>query len=210
MNIQKQVEKSHYEFNKYMTIERWCSIWHQLDEVIRLRPETILEIGPGPGIFKNVALLFGVSVETLDLDPELNPDHVGSATTLPFEKDQYDVLCAFQMLEHLNYEDSLKAFSEMVRVSKGFIVISLPDVRTSWRYLFDIPKLGRCDFSIQRPLFKARTHEFDGEHFWEISKRGYELDRIIRDFSKLGAHLVKTYRVKENAYHRFFVFRIKN
>jgi 16S rRNA A1518/A1519 N6-dimethyltransferase RsmA/KsgA/DIM1 with predicted DNA glycosylase/AP lyase activity len=68
-----------------MSKARWSSVWHQIDELSRLKPDNILEIGPGPGIFKNVAHLFGFKVETLDLDPELKPDHVGSATALPFE-----------------------------------------------------------------------------------------------------------------------------
>jgi len=95
----------------------------------------------------------------------------------------------------------------MVRVSKDYVVISLPDSRSVWRYLFDIPKLGRYDFSIQRPLFQASPHTFNGEHHWEINKRGYELDRVVKDFSQLGAQLVKSYRAKENPYHRFFVFK---
>ena len=74
----RQVDSGHYKFEKYVSKSRWASMWHQLDEVVKLGPENVLEIGPGPGLFKAVAACFGVNVETLDLDPDLNPDHVGS------------------------------------------------------------------------------------------------------------------------------------
>ena len=206
MDVKKQVDKSHYEFERYMSKARWNSVWHQLDEVISLKPEKVLEIGPGPGIFKHTASLFGIKVETLDLDPKLAPDHVGSATALPFADDTYDVVCAFQMLEHLPYENALLAFREMVRVSRRHVVISLPDAKIVWRYQFYIPKFGTFDKFIPRPSRGTQQHQFDGEHYWEISKKGYPLARIIRDFSEY-ATLLKTYRAQENTYHRFFIFQ---
>lgn len=205
MNFDKQVTKSHYDFKKYMDKGRWISVWHQLDEVIKLAPKNVLEIGPGPGLFKNVSSNFGIHVETLDLDPELKPDHVGSATSLPFENESFDVTCAFQMLEHLPYSVSLQAFTEMVRVSKKAIIISLPDAQSVFRWQVWIPKLAAFDQLIPPIGSKPKKHEFDGEHYWEINKEGYLLDRIISDFSNI-CKIKKIYRVKENPYHRFFIF----
>jgi predicted SAM-dependent methyltransferase len=204
VNEAKQVDKSHYEFQRYMSKARWNSVWHQLDEVIRLKPERVLEIGPGPGLFKAAAGLFGLAVETLDLDPELKPDHVGSATALPFADSSFDVVCAFQMLEHLSYEGALQAFREMTRVSRGHVIISLPDVKLVWRYLFYLPKIGSFDWLLPRPFAWAKIHRFDGQHFWEINKRGYQLDKVLRDFGG-AAEILTTYRVSENPYHRFIV-----
>lgn len=206
MNEKKQVAKNHYEFARYMNKGRWASVWHQLDEVIRLEPANVLEIGPGPGVFKQVAGLFGLTVETLDLDPDLKPDHVGSATALPFADASYDVVCAFQMLEHLPYKTALLAFAEMVRVSRRHVVISLPDARMMWGYSFHVPKFGSRTILVPRPALKQPEHVFDGEHHWEINKQGYDYGRVDRDFDNLCT-LVKSYRVFENPYHRFFVFK---
>jgi ubiquinone/menaquinone biosynthesis C-methylase UbiE len=205
INHQKQVEKTHYNFLSYMDKGRWMSVWHQLNEVIKLEPEKVLEVGPGLGLFKNVASNFGIHVETIDLDRELNPDYVGSATSLPFDNASFDVTCAFQMLEHLPYSDSLKAFRELVRVSKKSVIISLPDAQSVFRYQVWIPKLAAFDRLIPVLRSKPKEHVFDGEHYWEINKIDYMLDRIICDFSKI-CRLEKTYRVVENPYHRFFVF----
>ncbi len=205
MNYNKQVDKSHYAFENYMPIQRWCSVWHQFDEINKLKPEYILEVGAGLGLLKNISKLFGFTIETLDIDPELNPDHVGSATNMPFSDFTYDVVCAFQMLEHLPYESSLQAFNEMVRVSRRNIVISLPDVKTGWQFQFHFSKLGGYGVSVSNPFFIPQEHKFDGEHYWEISKRGYKLDKVVSDLS-VYAHLLRTYRVREMPFHRFFIF----
>jgi SAM-dependent methyltransferase len=205
MEERKQVDKSHYEFDSYMTKPRWNSMWHQLDEVRKLDPRRILEIGSGPGLFKAVATLVGLHVETLDVDPDLKPDHVGSATALPFPDATFDVVCAFQLLEHMPYDLSLKAFEEMSRVSSRHVVISVPDAQVVWRYSVHIPRLGPCDVLLPRPSLRAPEHQFDGEHHWEIGKRGYRLYRIEQDLSA-RMPMLRSFRVLENPYHRFFVF----
>lgn len=206
--MKKQVEKEHYDFSKYMGKRRWCSIWHQLDEVLKLEPETILEIGPGPGLFKAVAAGFGLKVQTLDIAEDLNPDIVASATDMPLEDKSYDVVCSFQMLEHIPFEMSLDALKEIARVSKKHIVISLPDAEIRWPYSLHVPKLGTKTIQLKKPLAKVKEHVFDGEHHWEINKKGYELPAIQAEIEKAVSEfkLDKTYRVPENPYHRFFVF----
>lgn len=208
MTETKQVEKSHYEFQKYVGKPRWTSMWHQLDELKRLSPERVLEIGPGPGLFKAVAGQFGVRVETLDLAADLNPDHVGSVTDMPFVDNSFDVVCAFQVLEHLPYDLAMQGYREMRRVSRGNLLISLPDAKLVWRYAGYIPKVGAFDRLVTRPFATPKQHEFDGEHHWELNKRDYPLERIMADFSDEDSQ-IKTYRVKENPYHRFFVITPK-
>jgi predicted SAM-dependent methyltransferase len=203
--LNKQVDKQHYDFLRYVSKPRWNSVWHQIDEVLKLKPNRVLEIGPGPGIFKNIMQLCGVTVKTLDLDPELNPDYLGSATAIPFADRSFDVVCAFQMLEHLSYENSLLAFEEILRVSSKHVVISLPDSRPVWRILVHVPKLGRIAWLLPRPFSFPRRHSFDGEHYWEINKRDYALSKVISELSR-KAVLRHSYRVFENPKHRFFVF----
>jgi hypothetical protein len=201
----KQVEKSHYLFSKYTTKARWNSLWHQVDEVLRLNPDTVLEIGPGPGYFKKMLEISGLRVDTLDVDLEIRPGCVGSATALPYCNESYDVVCAFQVLEHLPYNRALVAFAEMVRVSRSNVVISLPDARRLWRYRFFIPFLGDVDMMIPRPRFRPVAHVFDGEHYWELNKRGFSFESVMGDLEQV-AKMTRTFRVPEIAYHRFLIF----
>lgn len=205
--VKKQVDKSHYNFAKYMSKSRWASVWHQLDELIAVAPARVLEIGPGPGTLKAAGACFGLNIETLDLDPDLSPDYVEAAQSMSFNDDEFDVSCAFQMLEHVPYEIAQQIFEEMARVSNGHVIISLPDSKILWPYSVYIPRLGRRNFFIKRPFSNSREHEFNGEHYWEINKQGYPLDRLITTFEKKGnTSLLYTYRVPENPYHRFLVF----
>lgn len=203
----KQVSKSHYEFSKYMTKERWISVWHQVDEIVKLNPESVLEIGQGSGLLKVILSLLNIQIETFDVDAELEPDHVGSATDLRLESNSYDLVCAFQVLEHLPFPSALVAFNEMVRVSRGHILISLPDSMRTWYYRLHIPLVGTFRFNIPVPRLTDPVHFFDGEHYWELNKKGYGLKNVIASFSQ-NALLIRSFRVRENSYHKFFLFKI--
>jgi predicted SAM-dependent methyltransferase len=205
MEYKKQVDKSHYEFSTYVTRSRWNSIWYQLNELLQLNPSNVLEVGPGPGLFKVIGSFIGLNIDTLDIDSEITPDYVGSATQIPFEDSTYDVVCSFQMLEHLPYERSLQAFREFVRVSKKYIVISLPDSKITLRYQFYIPLLGDIDFRIPHIFKKPFKHEFNGEHYWEINKKDYLLAKVVSDLS-VHAKMTKSFRVYDSPYYRFFIF----
>ena len=172
IKLGKQVDISNYRFESYMPKWRWASLWHQLDEIRRLQPGSILEVGAGLGLLKKIAKTFGIEVQTLDHDPDLKPDYVGTITALPFTDSSYDLVCAFQVLEHLPYEQSQRAFAEMARVSCRHVLISLPDARPAWRYALSVPYFGMIKFLLHRPQLRMPIHEFDGQHYWEINTQG--------------------------------------
>ena len=67
-----------YNFKQYCYLERWVSYWHQIKEVLKLEPRSLLIIGKGDGIVVDVLKQSIDSVKTLDIDQGLNPDAVGS------------------------------------------------------------------------------------------------------------------------------------
>lgn len=206
MKLTPQVDAlRHYQFREYLDKRRWMSIWHQLDTVLSLSPRRVLEVGPGSGVFSELLRRQNVHVETVDIDERLNPDHISSADELPFDDRSYDVVCAFQVLEHMPFDVSLKALNELGRVSSGHAVISLPFSHPAIRLVLSLPRLGTLDTLLRIP--RPKPHSFDGEHYWEIGKRGYDLDNIVGHFSRLDTLALEGHwGISENPYHYFFRF----
>ena len=206
---EKQVDAGHYRFGSYMSQARWGSLWYQIDELSKLDVHSVLEIGPGPGYLSTIVRSLGMRVETVDLDPDLKPDHVGSVSDLPLPDNSFDVACAFQVLEHIPFEEALRALDELARVARRFVLISLPNASHTWRYLIHLPKLGEKKVLVPRPRIKPERHTFDGEHYWELGKEGYRLSRVVEAFrASERLELERTYRPFDNPYHQFFLFSV--
>ena len=50
-------------------------------------------------------------------------------------------------------------------------------------------------------------NNYTGEHYWEIGKAGYPLQKVIGEMRNAGFKIEKTYRIFENPYHRFFILK---
>jgi len=82
MNL--RVEGLHYFRKEYDKKSRFISYWHQINEIIKLNPKRVLEIGVGNGFISKYLKERGVNVITLDIDKRLNPDVTGSILDIPF------------------------------------------------------------------------------------------------------------------------------
>jgi len=202
-----QVRPDHYYDIDYDTKQRFCSYWHQIHEILLLKQNEVLEIGVGNRFVSNYLRERGINIVTLDIDKELKPDVVGSVLDIPFRDNSFQIVACYELLEHLPYEYVAKALSEISRVSKQHVILSLPDVNRVYRIYIYIPKVGEIKRLLPLPRIRKPIRKFDGEHYWEIGKTGYPLKRILNDIQKQGLQLERTYRVYENPYHRFFIFR---
>lgn len=200
-----QVNPEHYFSKNYDSKERFISYWHQIDEIISLAPESILEIGIGNGFVADYLDHRDLKVTTMDIDPNLKPDIAGSVLTLPFFEKAFEVVACFEVLEHLPYEDFYRALNEIHRVSRKYAVLSLPDVTRTYRLHLQLPKIGQIKRLISWPRQKPYNHTFDGEHYWEIGKAGYQLQQVLAEITRAGFTIKNTYQVFEFPYHRFFV-----
>lgn len=205
MNFEKQVNKEHYNFSMYYHKARWCSIWHQVNEVNRFQPDSVLEVGGGLGIFKQTMACFGVPVTIVDIAEDLKPDIVGSVTELPIKDNAFDVACAFQVLEHIPFEMFVPALRELMRVAAKGVVISIPDAKPVYSSQIAFPHYGKKQFWLPRPMAKEVPLPADGEHQWELNRKGYELNKVMNLIRNEGCLIKAQYRVPEHTYHRFFV-----
>ncbi len=205
--MKPQVEPGHYFDKSYDSKERIISYWYQAREIIELNPKKILEIGIGNGFVSQYLKNRKINVMTLDIDERLEPDILGNILDLPFTDGSFDTIASYEVLEHLPYEDAKKALSEIYRVSQKHAIISLPDCTLAYRFCLSIPKIGMINKLIPVPRFKAPQHVFNGQHYWEIGKAGYPLNKIINDIQKTGFDVERTYRLFENPGHRFFILK---
>lgn len=190
----------------YDSKRRFCSYWHQIQEVLACNPLRVLEIGVGTHFVSRYLLTYGVSPVTCDIDAEKHPDVVASIVQLPLSNDAFDTVVACEILEHLPYEESLRALQELHRVTSRWLVISLPDATPVATIQFPIPYIRKVKWLLSVPALFPRVHRLTkGGHRWEIGKRNYPLARIKGDIAKAGFTIMKTYRVFENPYHSFFV-----
>lgn len=204
-----QVDKSHYG-DGYDTPGRVFSYWHQMEEVRRFEVPTgdlpsVLEIGLGNGFTSELLRRQGYEVTTLDHDAELKPDVAGSVLELPFASSHFDLITAYQVLEHLPFEKFPFALRELHRVAKRGLLLSLPDCTRCLRIGLTLTKIPKVQLMLNLPRFRNTTHRFAGEHYWEIGKAGYPLKKIIAEIQTAGFTMHRTFRNHEYPYHRFFI-----
>jgi SAM-dependent methyltransferase len=123
-----QIDASIYRSRAYLTKERICSFWYQFDEVLALEPADVLEVGPGPGMVTRWLREAGFVVSTLDFDEDVEPDVLGSVTSIPLPDESVDVALCAQVLEHLPWADAELALRELARVSRTGVVLTVPDI----------------------------------------------------------------------------------
>src|SRR4051812_7059087 len=100
-----QVDKKAYKLQTYSHEPRFVSYFHQLHEALALSPQSILEIGVGDGVFGSfIRQNSDIEYTSADYDQTLKPDVVADVLDLPFRKGQFDLACAFEVLEHIPFE----------------------------------------------------------------------------------------------------------
>lgn len=201
----KQVNREAYNFDKYLHLDRWSSYFFQIKEVINLSPDNVLEIGVGDGVFgQYIKNNTKMGYKSLDIAEDLNPDYVGSVCDIPVKSGVFDLVCAFQVLEHLPYRDFEKALMEMRRVTSNHVIISLPHFGPPIKFMFKFPFIP--EIKIAAKLKLPLEHTFNGQHYWEIGKKGYSERTVRQEFEK-HFRIIKEFVPFENQYHRFFILK---
>lgn len=205
--MQIQVRPDVY-FNKgYDDESRFIGYWHQIRSIQGVGIKTILEVGIGNGLVSDYLKKRGNAVYSLDFDRRIGPDVEGDVRALPFKESAFDVVVAFEVLEHIPNEMFEQAIMELARVSKKRVIISLPDV--SRNFLVSLRIFGFCNKQWELPFpsrLRQEVHRFEGEHYWEIGKKGFELEIIKARIEKTGVKLISTFRPFNAPCFRFFTF----
>jgi hypothetical protein len=207
---------------EYVDLYRFISYFYQLDIIRKvfhwhsstpLNKKTILEIGVGNKLVSDYLRKEGMIVKTCDIDKSLNPDYVDDIRHLYSVDKKFDIVTAYEILEHIPFEqeyDGIKeALVRLYEVSKKYVIISIPYSSARFEIVFNLSILKRYTKSIlfRIPYF-FKDIKFNGEHYWEMGRKGYSLSKIRKMFERY-------FTIKEeitpilNSYHYFFVLEKK-
>lgn len=199
-----QVKRNHYFTPAYNHKARWIHYWQQGRLILDSGVGAVLEIGPGGGVVTEFLRNAGLKITTIDIDSNLKPDVVGSVLNMPFKDNEFDLILAAEILEHLPFKNFQKALSEIKRVTKKNAIISLPDHRhTLFKISFKIPFLEQKNFILRISQFKK--HQFDGQHYWEIGKKGFSVSKIKKEIKRSGLKIISNFAPWDNPQNHYFI-----
>lgn len=204
--MKKQVNKDHYFNREYLTKERFLNYYYQTSMVINLKPKDVLEIGIGNGLVKEILKRLSIKVVTVDIDKELKPDKIGDIAGLSkvFSKDSFDTVLCAEVLEHIPFNQFENSLKEMYKVTRRYAIISLPYSGPIFSCDIKVPLLKPIWLSVKIPA--NTTHRFDGQHYWEIGKKGYSLKKISGIINRYFS-IIKMFNPHDDSYHIFFVLQ---
>jgi SAM-dependent methyltransferase len=181
---------AHYTTPGYLDRSRWLGFHQQFTLLRGTGAREILEIGPGTGIVSAALRACGLRVVTADIDRGTHPDVLADVRRLAevLPPRSFDAVAAFEVLEHLPFDDAAVALEQMAGVTRSHVVLSVPYSGVTWHLaarLFTFNKDRPLRIGLRLPAFWRRSPTCD-EHHWEPGLRGRPLagfrDLLARRF----------------------------
>ena len=177
---------------------RWRLYWRQ-QKLMRglLAPgDCVLEIGIGTQFVANYLRSKGISVTTLDIDADKQPDTVANIAVYEFPT-SYDAILAFQVFEHMPYEAFEAVLPRLSAAARRHVFISVPrNRRTVFGVQLKLPKLKSRSFA-----WKANKGRIDEPfHVWEVDYRGITVHALEEAFARNGFKIQR----RDEAFDRLF------
>ena len=200
----QRYELSHKDGDRYYVDEaRWMSYYHQMRLLLGAgNVRNILEIGPGNNFMQRMLSDYFKEYHTYDIDPKSSPTYLGLENLNKVAKESYDICCAFQVLEHMEFDEALGFIELMSSITKNQMIISLPVAIPTWRIFFSIPRFKGKKIIMDNFLVKSKHMSFDGIHHRELGNKNVSIQDFEKILSKYGT--VESFRNFYNPYHHFF------
>jgi hypothetical protein len=176
----------------------WRLYWRQqklMRDLVR-RDDRLLEIGIGTGFAANYLRSKGVSVSTLDIDAGKQPDIVANVALYDFPS-TYDAILAFEVFEHLPYEDFCSLLPRLSTAALRYVFLSVPRNRKPVvSFQVKLPKLKAKSFAWK--VTKGRIDE--PYHVWEVDHGGITVRSLEQELTRHGFEISR----RDEAFDRLF------
>lgn len=167
----------------------WRYYWHQQKLISQYlnKEDKILEIGVGTKFTSNYLKSKGYDIKTIDIDPDKNPDIIANIVNHKFEE-SFDHVLAFEIFEHIPFEDFQKAINNISKICVKNFFVSLPRNEKHWLRLsldLKIFQINNFQITTKRNKIKSKYHH------WEVDFKSYTKKKIISIFNEHSFSLKK-------------------
>jgi SAM-dependent methyltransferase len=147
---------------------------------------SVLEVGCGDGLIINSVTApdtMGVDISRAGLSSVQGPSLLCSLEELPFEDGRYDLVIASEVLEHLPEEIYQRSLSEIARVARAHILLSVPHREYLKANITRCPSCGReYHRNLHERSYRPRdlVHLFGGFEMVSLNRIGPKEPRRTR------------------------------
>lgn len=208
-----------YSFENYNTKHRLLTYWHQWSEILALEPNTVLEIGIGSRIVSSYLSTLGVPTSTLDINPRLAPDYVGSICDLDeaIGNRKFDLVLCARVLHHLPFDLFPVALRQIANVTSRYAIITLPVDEVRLHFMFRYTSSRIFTKSLRLPKFlKKLTRRWrsrgcaNESSLWKVGDSPAHSAAVIRALLAKSFDILKLYQIPEDGSHLVAVLRSRS
>lgn len=207
---ERALPKERYETEGYFGEKEWASYLFVIRKVIRNVPRgaKILEIGAGGGYVAMLLARIGYIVETWDVNPNLKPDKIVDISSSEISDEdtrKYGCVICTEVLEHIPFEKFETCISNICRLSKEYLLLTIPDAYEKQQIRFS---LGRR--TLRSPIFRTYIRkEIVDIHYWELNYRPECSYAKVREILGKYFDIEQECDIPSNYYHHYYLCRKK-
>ena len=209
IKTKEEIEKDNWEVynrpfwskNTYDHKARWLNFHTQINAIAKMirreggLPFEVLEVGTTQSkLIQNYLKQFGVTVKTLDLKDQYNPDFLCSIVKTTCLDNSFDAVIACEILEHTTWEEFKQSLYEIHRITRKYAFITLPDVGHTLISLYiKIPFLKPLTIFKKIPNREPMPKRKPGAHQWEINRPETSPQKVRKEMEQAGFKVLEQF-----------------